>query len=128
VKVEYEFPKFSFGRITSMGNWLNIKKMYPINQDMLLQYDLPLDWWYSCSRRDKTALELVSDKDRKPFVERAMFRIHHFDINVEGDTKRSRFVNKIRKILDEGDFIDEIRNIWRNVKEGRIVVKDAWSD
>jgi hypothetical protein len=128
IQIKYGFPEFCFGHIQEMGNWLAIKEMCPLNDDMLFQYDLPLEWWFDCSMRDKRAVESVTSDVNRPYVERAMYRIHHFETGAEGDTRRSRFAHKIRKILDEGQFISEIREMWEDVKAGKIVVEKPWED
>ena len=128
IEIKYGFPEFRFNYILEMGNWLAIKEMCPLNDDMLFQYDRPLKWWYDCSLRDATALGSMTNDESRPYAEKAMSRIYHFETGVNGDTRRSRFAHKIRIILDEGKFIEEIREMWEDVKTGKIVVEKPWED
>ena len=113
-------PELTF--ISTMTRWLIIKKMLPINYDYLYQYDQPLEWWYQCCalREDQF------DKAEKSSFRRALYRIHHFDIEKEGDTNRSRFVHKLRQMLDEREFVAEFKRTWELVKADKIVVDDPW--
>ena len=126
-KVIYDLPQSSLHSIHTMGTWLCIKTMLPFNNDMLFQYDLPLDWWYqSCTKDERFFDRDVYGKGQKPLIEKALWRIHHFDTGKEGDTCRTRFVTKMRKILDERPFIKDIKTMWEKVKAGEVQVEDPW--
>jgi len=125
-KRSFDLPKSSFNIMISISKWLCNKSMSPINNDMLLQYDLPLEWWYSSVKEVDYFNLNARNKKTKPQYEKALYRIHHFDTEKEGDTCRTHFVHKIRKILDERDFIPEFKQMWEDVKTGKIEVKDPW--
>jgi len=125
--VNYELPKFGFDCLASAAKWLIIKTMYPINEDMLYQYNLALEWLYQCSLEDTKTLKLINtNKASRASLEKALYRIHNFNTEKEGDTCRTRFVHKIRKILDEREFITEFKQMWEDVKADKIEVKDPW--
>ena len=113
--------------IFSKGNWLCIKKMRPINEDMLYQYDRPLEWWYECRARNEDYFsgDLRAEALRNSFG-KALYRICHFDTNLEGDTCRTRFVHRMRKILDERPFIKEFKDMWGKVKSGDVRFDNAF--
>lgn len=126
-EITFSLPKDTLSTICNMGHWLDIERMLPINNDMLLQYDQPLEWWYE-SVKDVDYFNLKKRYRRQiPSFERALYQIFHFDTEKEGDTCRTRFVYKIRKILDEREFIPEFKQMWEDVKAGKIEVKDPWT-
>ena len=131
IKVELKVPK---GRglfeLKMMGKWLCIKKMRPINEDFLLQYDDPLEWWYRGCEQNEDYFVSIGDQAEKVRngFRKALYRIHHFDSVAEGDTCRSRFVEKISGILDERPFIGEITEMWLKVKSGDIHFDDAYNE
>lgn len=100
--------------------------MTAVNEDFLFQYDRPLEWWYMCRPvvEDAFDKETFPDNQRK-LVKIALYRIYHFDTQKEGDSCRTRFVHKMRKILDERPFIKEFEAMWAQVKSGKIQVEGA---
>ena len=123
----FRLPECKFSELSLASRWLLIDKMFPINNDMLLQYDLPLEWWYqSVKGLDYFRLNKKNARSKSQYF-KALYRIHHFDTEKEGDTCRTRFVHKIRKILDERDFIPEFKQMWEDVKAGNVEVKDPWA-
>jgi len=58
--------------------------------------------------------------------QKALYCFYHFDTEKEGDTSQTHFVNKIRKILDEREFIPEFKKMWLDVKADKIEVKNPW--
>jgi hypothetical protein len=126
--VVFQMPKARFTHLFSMGKWLCIKNMHPINNDMLYQYDLPLEWWY----RGRPTDEDYFSKDAQPMAlrratEKALWRIHHFNDAREGPGPRTTFVTKMRRMLDERPFIGEIKEMWWRVKAGEIQLDDPWN-
>jgi len=106
--------------------WLYIKNFRSINEDYLLQYDKPLEWWYRCFPTDEAYFEKEAQSVavRQAFRE-ALYRIHIFDTEKEGDTRRTRFAHKLRKLFDERDFIPEFKQMWLDVRAGRLKVDEA---
>lgn len=127
-KVIYELPKSDIGKIGTMASWLCVKTMLPINNDMLFQYDQPLEWWYQSCDRDEKYFYERHRQATKPSIEKALWRIHHFDTEKEGPGPRTTFVTKMRKILDERPFIQDIKNMWQQVKAGEILPENPWED
>lgn len=126
-KIIFELPQDKFRSINEMGEWLCIKKMTDFHNDMLYQYDLPLEWWYqSCSIDEDYFLKKVQEKAHRAFFEKALWRIHHFDEVKEGLGPRTTFVLKIRKILDERPFIKEFEQMWQRVKADEISISKPW--
>jgi hypothetical protein len=122
----FKIPCDDLTAIGAMGAWLCLKRLLPINEEFLLQYDEPLEWWYE-SVKDVDYFNLCEfNKKLKPSAYKYLYRICHFDTEKEGDTCRTRFVFKIRKILDEREFVPEIKQMWLDVKAGEVEVKDPW--
>jgi hypothetical protein len=122
----FKMPIGSLIDIASMSEWLILKKLLPINEDFLLQYDEPLEWWYE-SVKDVDYFNLNDlNRKQKPHFPKLLYRIYHFDIEKEGDTCRTRFVKKIRNMLDDREFFPEFKQMWLDVKAGKIEVQDPW--
>lgn len=113
-----------FGQISFMADWLSLKEIrLPIQADFLLQYTMPLEHWYmSCSKDETFFKEGSRGYMFLEVVTETLVHIHQFDIDEEGDTPRTRFVQKIRKILDEREFISEFKQMWLAVKAGNIAI------
>ncbi len=111
-----------------MTKWLCNKQLNYINEDYLFQYDNYLEYWYlSFAQIDDEAPKATKDMARAiDYIKLGLYRIHHFDIEKEGDTCRTRFVQKIRKILDEREFNAQIDEMWLQVKSGKLQVDNAW--
>jgi len=124
----YTFPESDlFGSINDMGRWLCVKTMKAINQDMLYQYDKVLVWWYQSCSRDEDYFEKMAQADTmRQLTIDGLWRIYHFDTQQEGDTPRSRFVTKMRRILDEKPFIREFSDMWQAVKAGEVEIESPW--
>ncbi|WP_444914062.1 hypothetical protein [Microbulbifer sp. TRSA007] len=123
----YTMPKERLQTVATMGAWLAIEDLLPVGEGFLFQYDEPLNWWYE-SVKESDFFVSPSDYDLRglPSIEKGFWRIHNFDTVKEGDTCRSRFAHKIRKILDEREFVEEIKTIWSRVKAGDIHPEDPW--
>ncbi len=111
-----------------MTKWLCNKQLNYINEDCLFQYDNYLEYWYlSCAQINDEAPKVIKDMARAiDYIKLGLYRIHHFDIEKEDDTCRTRFVQKIRKILDEREFNAQIDEMWLQVKSGELQVDNAW--
>jgi hypothetical protein len=115
-----------FPYICIMGGWLIIEKMLPLHEECLFQYNEVLDWCYLSFSQDKSYFEENSDKVVIDQYYTALYRIHHFDTEKEGDTCKTRYVHKMRKILDEREFIPEFKQMWLDIKVGKIEVENPW--
>lgn len=121
-------PTASFDYISQMSRWLCIKHMRTLNRDMLFQYDRPLEWWYRCRTRDENYFENRAQAETmRQNYRKYLYRIHYFDTDKEGDTCRTRFVQKMSKMLDEREFISEFKQMWEDVKAGNVEVKKPWA-
>jgi len=112
--------------IITTTNWLCHKKVNFINEDCLYQFDNYLDYWYLSCPNEPDYFQQPKFKRDAAVCEIGLYRIHHFDTEKEGDTCRSRYIHKIRKILDERAFIPQFKQMWLGVKAGTIVVDDPW--
>ncbi len=122
----YQIPKLGFSEVSIIGEWLNHDKIYWYNEDMLLQYDQPLEWWYQCCANDNGYFEIYNNRRAMPFYIRDLRRIYRFDTEKEGDTCRTRCARKIRKILDEREFPSEFKQMWLDVKAGKFEIDRPW--
>ncbi len=119
----------TFRNVFAMSRILCLEALHPINQDALCQYDNYLEYWYqSCLHVPSKGPYQIKNEllDEMEFIGRGLYRIHYFDTDKEGDTCRTRFVHKMRKILDEREFISEFSQLWQDVKAGKIKVENPW--
>src|SRR5690606_37421311 len=115
----------NLGSLQFADQWLCHKKLNEHGKSVLLQYDLPLEFMFR--RINAEPQKLSREFARRRFVfEKALFRFHHFDIEKEGDTPRATFVAKIRKILDEGEHVAELKQLWEQIKRGESTVENPW--
>ncbi|MCP3928594.1 MAG: hypothetical protein GY705_05775, partial [Bacteroidetes bacterium] len=97
---EYQIRPPELDFVDMMGVWLTNKNMLPITHDFLYQYDQPLEWWYeNCTKNEEFFAKQVQEEAVRNNFKMALYRIHNFNTQKEGDTCRTRFVHKIRKIL-----------------------------
>lgn len=109
-----------------MRNWLLQDVKSPLMLNCLYQYDEVIRWCMTTLTENKTSefLEDIKPSAGLKSYQKALYCIHHFDTEKEGDTCRTRSVHKIRKILDEREFVSEFKQIWLDVKAGEVEVKD----
>ena len=107
--------------------WLNLEKLNRFGQDMLYQWDGPLELTFKQINRDTQAAAKHLEMSIERFA-KILFRIAYFDVEKEGDTVRTRTVCKLRALLDKEDNIPELKELWRRVKSGEKEVKDPWLD
>ncbi len=122
----FEMPRSSFDAVCTMRKWLSLEKLEPINQDMLYQYDGPLEWWYQSCETEEGYFDNKMHRDSRKYIERALYELYHFDIDEEGNTGRTDFVIKIRKILDEREFIPEFKEMWLAAKTAKAEEKASF--
>ena len=95
--------------------WLNLEKINRYGQDMLYQWDGPLELTFKQINRDQQASASHLEESDARFA-KIMFRIAYFDVEKEGDTVRTRTVYKLRALLDKEDNIPELKELWRQKK------------
>jgi len=118
---------YSFRDVQGCGNWLILRRpLHAGAEDMLFQYDLPLETWYAqCGRNPDSYREVVLHQYEQ-WLLIGLYRIHHFDLAAEGDSPRSRFVHKFTTMLEQREFPAEFKALWDEVKRGEVEVEDAW--
>ncbi len=124
----YTSPWFCLNEIVSMSQWLLIENMLPFNKEYLFRYDLPLEYWSRHAGRVDQCNTDFMDLGQQPHLERAFYRIYRFDTEKEGDTCRTRLVHKLRSMFDEREFVPEFKQMWLDVKAGKIEVENPWED
>ncbi len=122
----YTLPTEKFDTLCLMGAWLTVETMYPINEEFLYQYDLPLKNWFEAMKTDTETSLIGLHEDSIYSYQLALLQIHSFDTKREGDIRRSRFALKIRKLLDRSEFAEDFNETWAGIKSGKIVPKDPW--
>jgi len=127
-KAKHTFEFQGFHHFLRMWLWLLQDSKSPLCLHCLYQYDEALEWCLTTltvNKENEFLDELKSPVNLQEY-QKALYCIHHFDTDKEGDTCRTRFIHKIHKILDEREFIPEFKQMWLNVKAGKIEVKDPW--
>ncbi|WP_057832622.1 hypothetical protein [Colwellia sp. TT2012] len=123
----FELPKTDLYEIWIMSGWLAVENMLPVHQNFLFQYSQPLEWWYDCVKNlDYFAINNGKNKRLEHVIQKALYRIHHFDTEKEGDTCRTNFVKRLRTMLDEREFVADFKQMWLDVKAGKIEVENPW--
>lgn len=111
--------------------WLLMDKSSSKTKYCLYQYDEVIDWLLTTitPNADKEFVKIFEENPpvNVPGYQKALYCIYHFDTEKEGDTPRSAAVIKIRKILDEREFVPEFKQMWQDVKAGKVEVDDPWN-
>ncbi|MBK8186683.1 MAG: hypothetical protein IPK77_05230 [Cellvibrio sp.] len=111
-----------------MRLWLLQDPNSPLSINSLYQYDDVLEWCLTTmtiNTENELHKSLKTSINLKEY-QKALYCFYHFDIEKEGDTCRTRFIHKIRKILDECKFVPEFKQMWEDTKVGKIDVKKPW--
>jgi len=122
------FEFLGFEHFLRIRRWLLHDSKSPLSENCLYQYDDVIDWVLTTITRN-TEAQFRDGLETPEFVasyQKALYCIYHFDIDKEGDTGRAQFIRKIRKILDEHEFIGEFKQIWEDVKAGKVEVRNPW--
>lgn len=122
-------PAYRYRDLWDWGKWLVLKPPLSMGaQDMLFQYDLPLKTWYAQCAQSQDDYELdVKPAALLPYMLVALYRIHNFDQQAEGDSPRTRFVRKVTGMLDEREFVPAFKAMWEHVKSGGVKIKNPWT-
>ncbi|MEH6448234.1 MAG: hypothetical protein V7765_06150 [Oleispira sp.] len=127
-KIKYILEFMGFEHFLRIRRWLMQDKASPLSLHCIYQFDKALEWGLTTLTEEQSG-EFLKGLEIPEFVksyQKSLYCLYHFDTDKEGDTCRTQFVHKIRKILDERDFIPEFKQMWQDVKEGKIEVKDPW--
>ncbi len=122
------FDSQGYSHFFFMRNWLMQGQASPLARYCLYQYDDVLTWCLTTLSKDKEKKfhKSIEYPVNIELYQKVFYCFLHFDTEKEGDTGRSRFIPKIKKILDENEFIPEFKQIWEEVKAGKVEVKDPW--
>lgn len=120
------FEFLGYGHFLFMSCWLQQYSHSPLSLNSLYQYDEALEWCLTTITANSDNEFLDGTSQYFQGFQKAFYRIHHFDTIKEGDTGRTHAVQKIRKILDERDFIPEFKQMWEDIKADKIEVKNPW--
>lgn len=127
-KAKNIFEFLGYHHFLCMWLWLLQDSKSPLTLNCLYQYDEVVEWCMTTMTTDKINEFLENHKTPAALNEyqKALYCLYHFDTEKEGDTCRTRFVHKIRKILDEREFVPEFKQMWEDVKAGKIAVESHW--
>lgn len=122
------FELLGYQNFLRMRLWLLQDIKSPLCLNSLYQYDDVLEWCLTTltPNKEKEFSEGLHTPEYLKSFQRALYCLHHFDTEKEGDTCRTSAIHKIRKILDEHKFVPEFKQMWEDVKAGKIEVKDPW--
>jgi hypothetical protein len=128
-KFERSLGRFGYVHFLMMSSFLITDKNSFLIPNCLYQYDEVLDWCLKVMLTEharESFLKGIEPKAGLYDYQKGLYRIHHFNTEEEGDTIRTRLVHKIRKMLDEHDFIPEFKKIWEDVKADKVDIKNPW--
>ncbi|WP_271104312.1 hypothetical protein [Pseudomonas tohonis] len=115
---------FTLNDLWTMSKWLLLKP--PLNEgasDMLYQYERPLEAWYhQCAKQGVP----VEHKELELLLI-AVFRICHFDCEAEGESPRSRFVQRMVATFKDREFSPSFKILLEHVRNGKVTVQAPWS-
>lgn len=127
-KASHIFEFLGYQHFLRMRLWLLQDIKLPLCLYSLYQYDDVLEWCLTTltPKNENEFLEGLKTPEYLFSFQRALYCIHYFDIEKEGDTCRAQAVHKIRKILNERKFVPEFKQLWEDVKAGKIEVNEPW--
>lgn len=107
------------------GDWLCYEKLNEHGEHMLLQHDFPLEIMFRTINYEQKKSSYALTNFTENYA-KCLYRIFDFDTYKEGPSPRTTFVTKIRKVLDEGDHVPELKQLWEQVKRGEVTVDKPW--
>lgn len=127
-KTSQIFEFLGYHHFLRMRLWLLQDIKSPLCLNSLYQYDDVLEWCLTTltPNKEKEFSEGLHTREYLQAFQRALYCLHHFDTEKEGDSCRTSAIHKIRKILDERTFIPEFKQLWEDTKAGKIEVKKPW--
>lgn len=127
-KTSQIFEFLGYHHFLRMRLWLLQDIKSPLCLNSLYQYDDVLEWCLTTltPNKEKEFSEGLHTREYLQAFQRALYCLHHFDTEKEGDSCRTSAIHKIRKILDERTFVPEFKQLWEDTKAGKIEVKKPW--
>ena len=122
--VELDINAYGLADIISISKWLLPGRFNDCSQYMLLQYDLPLEYFFK-GLQDLQPDDLYLVKGLE-WTKKGLYRFYHFDVEKEGDTARTKLVHKLREMFDHREYSPLVKELWEQVKSGEIVVDEPW--
>jgi hypothetical protein len=114
---------YSYENLGTWSKWLTLE--LPLNlgaQDMLFQYDLPLETWYCQCVLDNVPTSYAYLQ----ILLVALYRIANFKQQAEDDERRAHFSRKLICMFNEREFTPAFKTIWEHVKTGGVEVESPW--
>jgi hypothetical protein len=119
-------PQLDLSKVITMAHWLALGELrQPLHREFLYQYDQPFEWWYESVKNSDYFKKNPSNERMRSIIEQALCQINRFDTEKEGDTCRSQFAHRLRKMFDERPFFEEFKTMWQLVKAGEIEVDES---
>ncbi len=127
--MQHVFEFLGYGHFFKLRNWLMQDLDSPLMQNNLYQYEEVLEWCMTTLSVDKENyfLEGIELPVNVKEYQRALYCILHFENEREGDERRIQAMKIVRKMLDERAFIPEFKQMWEDVKSGKVKVKNPWA-
>lgn len=127
--IPFREGKIGFDTLQWVGIWLSLSQLDEQNNKMILQKDFGLEWWYSTLPTDEGYFKETSNKGKLPYVFLALYRICHYKVsNPYQCSRKDSLVKKIIILLDEGEYIEEIRIIWNLIKTDDGSLENIWNE
>jgi hypothetical protein len=127
-KAKHLFEFLGYHHFLHMTDLLFQDLRSPLCLHNLYQYEDVLDWCLTTltPNKEKEFLEGLKTPQYLESFQRTLFCINNFDTEKEGDNFRTHFIYKVRKILDGHPFVPEFKQMWEDIKAGKIKVKNPW--
>jgi len=112
--------------------WLLSEIDSPLVQTRLFRYFDVIDWGFK-GFDEFAEQEFLDSLRNDPFemnlhnYREALYCIQHFNTSSDDCSGRAGAVLQLRKLLDEYPYVQEFKEIWEDVKSGRIEVEGAWT-
>lgn len=122
------FDYLGYDHFLFMKRWLLQESTLPLSLYGLYQYDEVLEWCLTTltEKNKQEFLDTIQNPKSIQGYQKALYCIHHFDTEKEDDNFRARAVYKMRDILEQHDFVPEFKQMWEDIKAGKIDVENPW--
>jgi hypothetical protein len=127
VETEHEIIYPTWGSLELSSEWLCRKKIKLYQEGLILQYPEVLELIFKTINLNTNVFARDFNR-RYEYEARSFYRIANFDIEKEGKTPRTAFVKIARDILDRGNHLPEINELWKKIKSNEITVKNPWKN
>ena len=127
-KAKHIFEFLGYSHFLGIWQWLLNDPRSQLSLNCLYQYDEVLEWCLTTltASKEKEFLDGLEVPEYLQAFQKALFCIHNFDTKDEENAYRANCIFKVREILDEREFIPEFKQMWLDIKAGKIEVKDPW--